>query len=117
MPNQEFFLSDKDPLIEMRGGVPKLSFYLSDCDDQVEVLQQFVDEFNRTKYETGIFVEGPLSKALDFTIDCDHVGFPRKDDDGFVRIEESQRAKYEAIKAALHECLGKLERLRFVDGG
>lgn len=117
MPNKEYMLSDKAPLIEMRGGVPKISFYLSDFDDQLEVLQQFVNDFGSSNYETGICVEGPLSEALDFTIDFDHIGFPRKDEDGFVRISKSEQPKYDAIKAALHECLGKLERVRFVDGG
>lgn len=117
MPTKEYMLSDKEPLIEMRDGIPKISFYLSDYDDQFDVIQQFVNDFGASKYETGIFVEGPLSKALDFTIDGDHLGFPRKDEDGFVRVSESERPKYEAIKAALHECLGKLERVRFVDGG
>lgn len=106
-------ISDDNHSIEMREGVPELSFFFSDAGPLPQQFYAFIDELlNEQHYgECVLEVAAPLSNVVDGYIDNNR--YTAHSDR--VVFSSEQRDDVAAIRAALMAAVSKLDAIDYID--
>ena len=114
----EFIVEDNEPFIRLYDGKPHIRFDFSDCiSEHLNLLASVSANLGNVGQETVLSVRFPLAEIVDSEIDGHRLGGAKNFLWDPVQVDVTDRPYFDAIRAALQDAIGQIDKIEFVTNG